>query len=173
MKEPGQSDGQLVHTLLGAITKHPLLAGWTRFWEGRGMPPSCHSSGLGDVIQRQTYHQHSILRKAGLGKWKEFHGLPGAQRKRCVLIPNISVYFSDFSSDLLYLLSSYPAWIQPAQTLLSALLMEAWSMRLQTFLSHSVPLSSACFCCNASLPAIGGGIQPGYPISSPTSLLQA
>lgn len=40
-----------------------------------------------------------MTRKAGLHKWKECQGLPGTQRERCVLIPNVNVCLSNFSSD--------------------------------------------------------------------------
>lgn len=107
------------------------------------MPPSCSSSGLGAIIHRQACHSHSTLRKAGLRKWKEFQGLLGAQRERCVLIPNVNVCLSNFSSDLPSLPSPSSVWVHPAQTVLSALPTETWRMRLQIVPLHSAPLPPA------------------------------
>lgn len=65
-----------------------------------------------------------MVRKADLHKWKEFQQLVGAWRQSYVLIPNVNVCLSNFSSDLPSLPPPSDVWIHPAQTVLLALLME-------------------------------------------------
>lgn len=136
------------------------------------MPYFSSSSWLGAISCRQACHQHSMTRKAGLHKWKEFQGLPETQRERCVLIPNVNVCLSNFSSDLPSLPSPSSVWILSSQTVLSALPMESRRMRLPTFPPHLLPVPPVGLHCGPSLSAVRGRIQPYCPFPSPTLLLQ-
>lgn len=71
------------------------------------MPPSSLSSGWGAEF---TGKHVPCTQKPGPCKWKLFQGLPGACRERRVLIPDVHVCLSNFSSDLLSLPSPCSVW---------------------------------------------------------------
>lgn len=119
------------------------------------MPPSSLSSGWGAQF---TGKHVPCTQKPGLCKMKAFQGLPGACRERRVLIPDVHVCLSNFSSDLPSLPSPSSVWKHSPDCSVSSAGGDMES-RASDASSPLSPPSSSWPHRPPSLPAARAGIQ--------------